>query len=92
MVVRTKLLLPLAAFVLALACAAPALADEMGKGMGNQSQGAMSQGGASKMSAPMGKGSMSQTPSSGAGGNMSKSNMSDQNGGSAGMSPGEMSK
>lgn len=85
MIVRTKMLLPLAALTLAFAFAAPALADDMGKSTGKD-QGGMSQGGDSKMSAPMSKDNASKTSGSGMGGSMSKSNMGDQNGGSGGMS------
>lgn len=85
MIVRSRMLLPLATLTLAFAFAAPAFADDMGKSMGKD-QGSMSQGGDSKMSAPMSKGSKPQTPDSGMGGTMSKGNMGGQNGGSGGMS------
>jgi hypothetical protein len=82
MIVRTKLLLPLSALALVFAFAAPAFADDMGKGMGKDGgQSGMSQPSDSKMSSPTNKGNMSQTPSSGTGG-MSKDNMGNQNSGS----------
>lgn len=79
MIVRTKLLLPLSALALAFVLAAPAFADDMGKGMGKDSgQGGMSRGSDSKTSSPMNKGNMSQTPGSGMGGGMNKGKMGDQ--------------
>lgn len=91
MIVRNKLLLPLAALTLAFAFAAPALADDMGKGMGKDNgQGSMSQPSGSKMSGPSSTGGMSQPSGSGMGGsgmsNGSGGNMGNQNSGSGGMS------
>ncbi len=96
MIVRSKLLLPLAALTLAFAFAAPALADDMGKGMGKgmgngtgngagqgSGQGGMSQGSGSPMSAPSGSGGM-QPSGSGMGGGSGMGSGSGMGNGSGG--------